>query len=242
MTYNYRRVLAPAGAILLIGLTLTGCGTNKKEMPIPLQPRALAVVPFLNQSGSEHIDIMAVTDEFYTELQQVENFKVVPVDRVLSEMSKLDKNLNLRGPEDALTLAQNLGVEAVIVGAITRYDPYFPPKLGIIVQIYARDDKNLKTSANHVNPGNIARSPKPFRLTPAKPYQARAAVTRIFDADQNTVVEKIKAYAANRGGKDRPTSWKTYTTRRNYIRFVSYEIIRELLENEKNWLAALIPD
>jgi len=220
---------------------LSGCRTDGIRRiyynPTP-KPRTWAVTPFLNQSGSEHIDVMAMTDEFYFELQQVEGLVVVPVDRVLSELADLGLTQGIKSPTDAMTLAEALEIDGVIAGAITRYDPYYPPKLGVTVQLYARDDNKIDAPAHHINPGQLARAGKPFRLSALRPLQARAGVTRIIDADQDQVVQRIKQYAKDRTGSDRPTKWRTYITRRNFLRFVSHEIIGELLAREQNWLSA----
>ena len=240
MTHNYRRQTTPMGAVVLIGVLLSGCHTGKSNRiyynPYP-EPHSLAVAPFVNQSGSPDIDVMAVTDEFYAELQQVDGLEVVSVDRVLAELGRLELHTGIRGPGDALSLAEALETDGIIVGSITRYDPYFPPKLGMAVQLYGRDPGGREEPAKHLNPGEIARSAKPFRLGATEPYQARTAVIRIIDSDQNDVVERIKEYAESRRGNDRPPSWKTYTTRQNFLRFVSHEIIGELLAQERDWLA-----
>ena len=220
---------------------LSGCRTDGTKRiyynPAP-KPRTMAVTPFLNQSGSDFIDVMAMTDEFYFELQQVEGLVVVPVDRVLSELASLGLTKGIKSPDEAMALAEALEIDAVVAGAVTRYDPYYPPKLGITVQLYARQDSKVDQPAHHINPGDMARAGTTFRLSSTRPLQARAGITKVFDADQEQVVERIKEYAQNRAGLDRPTKWKTYITRRNFLRFVSHEVIGELLAQEENWFVA----
>ena len=75
-------------------------------------------------------------------------------------------------------------------------------------------------------------------MAAGEPIRPRAAVVRIFDADQSEVIEKIKRYAKQRSGSEGPTGWRNYTTTRNYLRFVSHEIIREMLTQEQERLVA----
>lgn len=196
-------------------------------------PQTIAVSPFLNQSGSEVLDTIAVTDEFYTELQQVEGLHVVPVNRVLSALGTLGKT-QVDSPDEAYALLEALNADGVVVGSITQYDPYAPPKVGMAVQLYYRvSPQTTDLDSKYIHPGDLARHDKPFTgMVPGEAIRPRAAVVRIYDADQTEVIEKIKRYAKKRSGSRRPAQWRNYITTRNYLRFVSYEIITEMLAQE----------
>jgi hypothetical protein len=197
-------------------------------------PRMIAVAPFLNQSGSEFLDSIAVTDEFYTELQQVEGLHVAPVNRVLAALGELGKT-QVTSPDEAVALQEALNADWLIVGSITQYDPYPPPKVGMAVQLYYRDaPQAAELNSKFINPGELARHDKPFAgMAPGEPIRPRIAVVRIYDADQTEVIEKIKRYAKKRSGTERPAGWRNYITTRNYLRFVSHEIIKEMLAQER---------
>ncbi len=240
MTPCSRRTLLLLGVLLLSVVLCAGCNKPQRsdriyEDPYPL-PRTLAVAPFLNQSGSDYLDVLAVTDEFYTELQQVKSLDVVAVNKVLATMSRMGIN-KISNPDDAVRLADALGVDGVIVGSITQYDPYRPPKMGMAVQLYtAGIDRDEKLPARHINPGKLARAAKPFALEAGKTLLPRVGVVRIFDADHNDVIDRLKQYAADRSGNDSPSGWETYLTSRRYLRFVSHEVIGEMLALERDWL------
>ena len=240
MTPSSRRTLLLLGVLLLSGVLCSGCNKPNRtdriyEDPYPL-PRTLAVAPFLNQSGSDYLDVLAVTDEFYTELQQVKNLDVVAVNKVLATMSRMGI-MKISNPDDAVRLVDALGIDGVIVGSITQYDPYRPPKMGMAVQLYTTGkDSDKKLPAQHINPGKLARAAKPFALEAGKALLPRVGVVRIFDADHNDVIDRLKQYAADRAGNDRPSGWETYLTSRRYLRFVSYEVIGEMLALERDWL------
>ena len=62
-------------------------------------------------------------------------FEVVPVP-VVDTAIKTHK-LALTSSADARCLAQLLQVDAVVIGAVTEYTPYYPPRLGLQVEWYA---------------------------------------------------------------------------------------------------------
>jgi hypothetical protein len=237
MTRFTRRVPLLLVAILWPGLIFTGCQRPNDKPPPPL--RTFAVVPFLNQSGSEFLDPIAVTDEFYTELQLAEGLHVVPVNRVLAALSKTAKT-QISSPDEAVALLEALDADGIIVGSVTQYDPYPPPKVGMAVQLYHRETpKPTEMNSKFIHPGDLARHDRPFEaMVPGEAIRPRVAVVRIYDADQTEVIEKIKHYAKKRSGLDRPIGWRNYTTSRKYLRFVSHEIIREMLIQEQERLEA----
>jgi len=237
MTHYLRRVWSIRVAfILMLTLVQAGCGPGKRHYnfvnPYP-GTRSLAVVPFLNQSGSGAVDTIAVTDEFYTQLQQIDGFEVMPVNRVLSTFLRQGIN-NISNPGDALALADLLKVDAVIVGSITRYDPYFPPCIGMAIQVYARDRKGA--DAPRIDPAKLSLAARPFELESNSQMWPRAMVVRIFDANLKKTQKRIKKYEKLHGEEENPLSWKKYTTSRKYLSFVSHEIIGELLAQERDRL------
>jgi hypothetical protein len=106
--------------------------------PFPQLSR-VAVVPFFNQSTEASVDGREVALAYYNELEQMPGFEVTPIGVVENLM--VDLNLRLDGAEDARRLAQvlatELGVDAVVIGAITDYTPYYPPRMGLHVEWYA---------------------------------------------------------------------------------------------------------
>ncbi len=95
----------------------------------------IAVVPFFNLSPEPSADGHRFADAYFAELQKVPGFQVLPVG--VAEAAIQDLQLDLQNPEDAMKLGQILGVDAVVVGAITDYNPYYPPRVGLQVSWYS---------------------------------------------------------------------------------------------------------
>ncbi len=105
--------------------------------PFP-QLSTIAIVPFINLSEEATVDGHRFAEAYFNELQQVPGFEVIPVGVV--EQAILRHRIQF-GPENAAAearrLAQVLGADAVVIGAITDYSPYYPPRCALQVEWYA---------------------------------------------------------------------------------------------------------
>ncbi|MBL9083509.1 MAG: hypothetical protein JNK76_16960 [Planctomycetales bacterium] len=105
--------------------------------PFP-QLTKIAVVPFFNLSAEPSADGRQFALAYAAELQMVPGFEIVPVGVTEAKMQEYRIVFNGKnGPAEARKLAQLLQVDAVVVGAITDYTPYYPPRVGIDVEWYA---------------------------------------------------------------------------------------------------------
>ena len=94
----------------------------------------VAIAPFFNLSQERTVDGREFALDYYAELQKVPGFEVLPVG--VTERAMIENGISLSGPEDAIRLAKILNVDAVVVGAVTDYDPY-NPRIGLKVAWYS---------------------------------------------------------------------------------------------------------
>ncbi len=106
--------------------------------PFP-QLHRVAVLPFYNQSAEPTVDGDAVALAYYNELQLIPGFEVMPVGvaKQLLAASIAASGTEPRSGSDFQRLAEQLGVDAVIVGSVTEYSPYYPPRIGLAIDWYA---------------------------------------------------------------------------------------------------------
>ena len=131
------RLAIAIGVLILI----CGCGILPQAVqqpqihnPFP-QLTKVAVAPFFNLSAEPTVDGRQFGEAYFAALQSIPGFEVVPVGVV--EQAAKAHNIQLNGPEQARQLAQILGVDAVVIGAITDFSPYYPPRCGLQVEWYA---------------------------------------------------------------------------------------------------------
>ncbi|MCA9248339.1 MAG: hypothetical protein KDA42_14530 [Planctomycetales bacterium] len=128
------RYIAP-----LLLLVAAGCGilpevTHKPVIRNPFpQLHRVAVLPFINLSDEPTVDGRQFSIAYFNELQAIPGFEVIPLAVVEQEIRRNELTFNDSG-EDARRLAQILDVDAVVVGAITEYSPYYPPRCGLHVE------------------------------------------------------------------------------------------------------------
>jgi len=132
---------------LLLALALGGVATSSGcrflpeiahepviHNPFP-QLSKVAVAPFFNLSAEPTVDGRQFALAYFNALQSIPGFEVLPVGVV--ERKMVQHKLSLGSPDDARKLAQLLGVDAVVVGAVTDFTAYYPPRCGLQVEWYA---------------------------------------------------------------------------------------------------------
>jgi hypothetical protein len=128
---------------LLVSLT-SGCSAFPEvrhrpslHNPFP-QLKQVAVLPFYNQSEEPTINGEAVAMAYYAELQAIPGFEVLPVGVARNLWLQYAKTYGEpQTGQQFQQLAQFMGVEAVVVGAVTDFEQYYPPRLAMTVQWYA---------------------------------------------------------------------------------------------------------
>lgn len=122
--------------LFVLLLLLGGCAMHQRvQNPFPGVFR-VAVVPFVDKSnGAEGLDTLKVTEMFASELQKIPTYEVVPVQEVREVLR--GQVIDTNQPELAFALARSLHVQAIIVGAVTEFETYYPPQLGLHCEMYA---------------------------------------------------------------------------------------------------------
>jgi hypothetical protein len=132
---------------ILLLTALAGCAACPDIVPLPElhnpfpQLRAVAVLPFSNQSNTDPtVDGDEVANFDATQLQQIPGFEVVPVG--VTRQAIIQHKIVLQGPPEVFRselrrLGRLLKVDAVVVGSVTDFTPYYPPRMGLAVDWYA---------------------------------------------------------------------------------------------------------
>jgi len=135
-----------AMVIAVLTISQTGCMLvpdikNKPQYHNPFpQISRVAILPFRNQSQEPTLIGSRVSLAYYDELQSIPGFEVLPTGLVETQWSAFETNVLRRSattPEDFQRFARYLGVDAVLQGAITDYDAYYPPRMTLKVNWYA---------------------------------------------------------------------------------------------------------
>jgi hypothetical protein len=209
-----------------------GCGTRKSITPVVMRhgadvPMTMAVAPAWNFSGSTGLDVNRAADLMASELTYAEGVSVVPVSRVLGILAAQGVD-RVQSPDHAMELAELLGADLVLVFAVTEYDPYDPPSIGISAQLYGT---RPGPRGGTLDPVALSRQ---VALGPSRPAPVSrgliASCQRVFDSAHDAVVADLQRFAAKRGGDDSPWGWRKYmVSQQHYLRFCCYATAEALL-------------
>ena len=195
-----------------------------------------AVAPFMNESGVSTIRVDAVADAFAEQAQHVKGIDVIPVNRVILAMNKLNMKV-VSTVAEAEQLLDVLNVDGLILGSITAYDPYPPPTLGVAIQLYMAPDVRLLTD----DPEYVLRAPSDQWMGQREvlTHNPVAQAAAVFDAIDNRTIKEVNQYAESRHPSTSAYGPSIYLVSMDlYTEFVAHRLINELLRDEKQRLMA----
>ena len=222
-------------SLLLPPLVAAGCANRRKDAkltsPYPRQV-TVAIAPVFNYSGASKLDMLKVTDILFSELQQVDGFSVIPVNRTLAQMQKEGIN-RITDAQQALSLARSLGADMIIISAITEYNPYYPPIVGVAMQLFGVQGDTKQN--NNIDPVAMARAASPLKFNAGvdPKYWPKNQIQEIFNSRDKDILSEVRSFAKQRGTGDSPYKWELYLhSQEYYLRFVWYQTIHNLLDKE----------
>lgn len=218
-----------AAGLLMIGLA--GCSGPKSQPLVDsfassLPPgTSVAIAPPINASGSADVDMLKVADLMASELSTIRGVGVIGVNRVLAVLANQGV-MQITSADHALAVCDHLGADAIIVFAVTEYNPY-TPVVGLVAEIYGRQAESVQ-----MDPVATSRMARPFPVPPdvgaPKPW---AQVQKTFNASHDKVQKSVREYADSRDAHKTPFGWRKYlASQENYLRYCCYTVARELVQ------------
>jgi hypothetical protein len=207
----------------LLALLLAGCASKPlpygRERKLSLRldrEQTWAVAPVTDLAGTS-VDPILQADLLYAQLQTVEGLRVVPVQRVVEVFQTLHI-VRIDTPEQAAQVCELLGADALVVGTVTMFDAYDPPKFGGSLTLF----------------GSVGAKPAAF-----DPRSSSAALPRdpglrqavgVFDAANGTVRDRLARYAHGRHPPEGPLGVREYfLSSDRYCGFGWHELIEQVV-------------
>jgi hypothetical protein len=219
------------GCLICVGclLCVTGCAQQNKHpssRPAPARPQILVVAPVVNLSDAGEIDTLRITDWVASTALQFPGLAVVPVNMTVAALAARGSE-HVETAEVARELARELQADATLVVAVTEYNPYDPPRVGLIAQWYGLeqahsawvDPVSASRSASDVESGRWADGGPPT-----------LQVQRTFDARTDWVREELKDYARLSDGDETPFGWRrAMKSQEHFVRYCAWSSIRTMV-------------
>jgi hypothetical protein len=231
--------------LLAAMVTLTACARRELVAPLTLvspydtvRGEALwAVVPLNNDSGTTLLDPTGVSDAVVRACSQIRGVRCLPLNRVIAEMRGLGL-ASLSSPDEARALADRLGVDGLIVGSITDFDPYNPPRLGLALVLDANtpaaagEDLSLEALRGSTGEAGGSRSTARFEAVPA------ASISVTLDGRNHATLMELRSYAQGRHDPAHANGWEHYLASMPlYTEFAAHAAVARLLDQERLRLA-----
>ncbi len=188
---------------------------------------SIAVAPAINLSGSRDFDPNRFADWMAVELGHADGITVIPVSRVLAAQNAEGLD-GARSPAQAEELAGKLGADALLVFAVTHYDPYDPPSIGITAQLYGKELRKGERPADATGGGNHRGNP--HGDVEGDLPRAASHTQRIFDAASQSDLAELQDFARPRTAEKSAYGWRKYVvSQQHFIRFCCNATIKALL-------------
>jgi len=223
--------------LLAVLLPAAGCigleGGGEKLFNSLTGIHTVVVAPVMNLSTTASVDTIEVTNALASELQQVEGINVVPLGRVyqyLSHSSTAATPGTVGNAEEARALAQVFKAQATIVAAVTEYDPYDPPRMGLAVQMYTAAALPPALGTSGFDPVASSRSAVPFPVSDDQANRPRDVISRVYSGRDLDTKRLARLYARQRMADNSPYGWRRFVVdQRAFQRLCCYGVIREML-------------
>lgn len=228
-------VAASIGAAALLGIS--GCEAPERK----LQPAAplvapyaanLVVAPFGNDSGVviRPDQQASISDKLVAALNGVTGWQAVPLNRTLEAMrqSGLDE---IRTLDDARSILRIVGGEGIVVGTITEWNPYDPPRFGANILLVADEQEVQAAFESRRLTGRTGEGGS----ATGGPARTLTDVVAIFDATNHAVRGRVREYAKSNDditdGFDPPERYYLMVFD-HWLDFAAAELVSTLVDRE----------
>lgn len=249
MLWMGRGVSRGIGLMAIAGaMVVGGCANDKDALKAPqttVSPYDTsrgellwAVVPLRNESGTLQADVLTISDRLVAAVEEVQGVRCVPLNRTLEAIVSLNLEGGVKSPADARKLAQAMGVDGVVVGSLTAWDPY-TPQLGITLALFAQSGPMGGEPQRITDPRELTASAS-GKPAAAERFADRpvSTVSENLDGKNHQVLMDVQQYATGRTDPSSAMSWKRYVKSMDlYQEFAAHFVVDRLVQAEWSRMA-----
>ncbi len=229
------RLTALAAAVAAIAFQI-GCVRQDRSydsrMAARSAPRLVVIAPVANLSGSRDFDPLKLTDIVASEILSFPGLTAVPVNMTLAALARRGKT-HVDSAEEALELARELGADMTITTGVTEFNPYYPPIIGLIMQVYIPPELDRASSFDPVIASRSAAPVTQAADMAADLSSPRMQLQRVFNGSTDWVQREVREYAGGRDGDRGPLGWRKHLRSQElYARYCAWSLIRSMLRQE----------
>jgi len=192
--------------------------------------RVVAVLPFLDQTSGSSFDADEFANILASELVKIAGVRVV---RPAQIRAGLESGESLGSVNDVVRIGRRVHADAVLACAITDYDPYDPPKVGISVQF-------LRVAAHPITSQDLDRMLQsaswkhgPLPMSRDKAGHVLALFEDVYDAHDGRTRSDLISYARKQTESDSAFIHERefLAVQSRYLQFVSSRVVQRAWES-----------
>ena len=195
-----------------------------------------AVIPTMNESGVSSVREDEIGDAIVAAVQGIRGVRCLPINRTLAAMRSMGIH-QITSTNEAIALANTLGVDGIIAGSITAYNPYDPPTLGLALALYSRPGAMKRGPQTNLDPRALSMAYTDFGKFDGSRFAGDPvnSVSQHLDARDHAVLMDLKRFAQGRSDQNSALRWRIYTASMDlYTQFVAHHTVGRLIDEE--WL------
>ncbi len=195
-----------------------------------------AVIPPRNESGVSSVREDVIGDAVVAAVQGIRGVRCLPINRTLEAM-RASGIREITSASEAIALANTLGVDGIIAGSITSYDPYDPPTLGLALALYSKPGAMKRGAKANLDHRALSMAYTDFGTFDGSRFAGDPVntVSQHLDARNHEVLMELKRYAQGRSDQNSALRWRIYTASMElYTQFVAHHTVGRLIDEE--WL------
>ena len=235
--------------LLITTITTSGCAMSQDRDQM-LPPGAIvspydttsgdvlwAVIPPRNESGTSLANETDIGDAIVAAASGIRGIRCLPINRSLEAMRALGLTRGINSSGDAHNIAEYLGVDAVLAGSITAYDPYNPPVLGLALALYAKPGAMNNRSQTSLDSRALTMAFSDFGSYSGMNFAGEpvSVVSQHLSARDHGVLMAVKGFAEGRSDQNSALAWRVYTASMElYTQFAAHQTLGRLIDEE--WL------
>ncbi len=243
MTRTIGLLLAGCAAVTLSGGcgwladTIFGQAAKYPDNPFNRQKiTTVAILPFFDLTDDDNLqktnrgyDSLRLAKIFKQEWSHCLGFSLIEPQRVYVEMQKMGLSWTVGdrlGPEKAVKLGRALKADIVVVGAITEFDPYDRPRVGVALQVFY-----VGGQSGSLDLSRLQQTGRPFPVEAGSLGNQHmiAGFEQVYDSQRRRIFAKVQEYAKlgiNAEDRGADETQLVIDDIDRYLRFVSFEVIR----------------
>lgn len=197
-------------------LLIAGCQTAPRDAAVPMHGdrRVVAVLPFFDETGRSSFDADEFGNLLASEVVKNSGARVI-------RPAHLRTGDAIESIADAVRVARKLGADTVLACAVTDYDPYDPPRVGVHVQVLRTEPRTLSTKDLDVLLQSASWKKGPLTMTREGAGHALAAFEAVYDSRDPATRRVVADYAQRTGARETEIA----AVQSRWMQFVSHQIL-----------------